>query len=137
MMKLSGAFMKRKFALVVSASMITTWSAMASPDEKSIDLTISNSAAVPVQILVSDLISGKTDEQKTVVERGKSTSSKAKLDAKGVADFFINVRFVDEKKGSNYRCLAFRGPVGDKGLKYNVTESFGKSVGGSGVGCRP
>jgi flavin-dependent dehydrogenase len=36
-----------------------------------------------------------------------------------------------------YHCLAFRGPVGDKGLKYDVNESFGKSVGGSGVGCRP
>jgi hypothetical protein len=132
-----GVFMRREFAFVLAASMVTTWSAMAAPDEKFIDLTMSNSATVPIQILVDDLISKKTDEQKTAVAVGKSTSSKAKLDAKGVADFFINVRFVDEKKGSYFRCLAFRGPVGDKGLKYNVTESFGKSVSGSGVGCRP
>ncbi len=129
--------MRRKFAFVLAASMVTMWSAMAAPDEKFINLTMSNSATVPIQILVNDLISGKTDEQRTVVAAGNSTSSKAKLDAKGVADFFINVRFVDEKKGSHYRCMAFRGPVGDKGLKYNVTKSFGKSVGGSGVGCRP
>ena len=129
--------MRRKFIFTLATSMVTTWSAMAAPDEKFIDLTMSNSAQVPIQILVRDLISGKTDEQNTVVAPGKSTSSKAKLDAKGIVDFFINVRFVDEKKGSYYRCLAFRGPVGDKGLKYNANELFGKSVGGSGVGCRP
>ena len=129
--------MRRKFTFILAASMVTTCSAMAAPDEKFINLTMSNSAKVPIQILVRDLISGKTDEQNAVVAPGKSTSSKAKLDAKGIADFFINVRFVDEKKGSSYRCLAFRGPVGDKGLKYNADESFGKSVGGAGVGCRP
>ncbi len=129
--------MRCKFTFVLAASMVATCAAMAAPDEKFINLTVSNSAAVPIQILVRDLISGKTDEQNAVVATGKSTSSKAKLDAKGIADFFINVRFVDEKKGSYYRCLAFRGPVGDRGLKYNANEFFGKSVGGSGVGCRP
>jgi hypothetical protein len=138
MMKLNGGpFVRRKFTFIFAASMVTTWSATAAPDEKSITLTMSNSAKVPIQILVRDLISGKTDEQNAVVAPGKSTSSKAKLDAKGIVDFFVNVRFVDEKKGSYYRCLAFRAPVGDKGLRYNVNESFGKSVGGSGVGCRP
>jgi hypothetical protein len=131
-----GSFMRRKFTFILAASMVATWSAIAAPDEKFINLTMSNSAKVPIQILVRDLISGKTDEQNAVVAPGKSTSSKAKLDSKGIADFFINVRFVDEKKGSYYHCLAFRGPVGDKGLKYDVNESFGKSVGGSGVGCR-
>jgi hypothetical protein len=129
--------MRREFTFVLAASMVTTWSAIAAADEKFINLTVSNSAKVPIQILVQDSISGKTDEQNAVVAPSKSTSSKAKLDAKGIADFFINVRFVDEKKGSSYRCLAFRGPVGDKGLKYDVNESFGKSVGGSGVGCKP
>ena len=128
--------MQREFTFILAALMVTTWSAMAAPDEKSINLSVSNSAKVPIQILVRDLVSGKTDEQNTVVVPGKSTSSKAKLDAKGIVDFFINVRFVDEKKGSYYHCQAFRGPVGDKGLKYDVNESFGKSVGGSGVGCR-
>jgi hypothetical protein len=127
--------MRRKFTSIRTASMVATWPAMAAPDEKFIDLTMSNSAKI--QILVRDLISGKTDEQNAVVAPGKSTSSKAKLDAKGIADFFINVHFADEKKGSYYRCLAFRGPVGDKGLKYDANESFGKSVVGSGVGCRP
>ena len=129
--------MRRKFTFILAASMVTTWHAMAAPDEKFVNLTMSNSAKVPIQILVRDLISGKTDEQNAVVAPGKSTSSKAKLDAKGVVDFFINIRFVDEKKGSFSRCLAFRGPVGDKGLKYNANESFGKSVGGSAVGCMP
>jgi hypothetical protein len=132
-----GEIMRRKFSFILAASMVATWSAMAAPDEKFINLTMSNSAKVSIQILVRDLISGKTDEQNAVVAPGKSTSSKAKLDAKGIADFFINVRFVDEKTGSYYHCIAFRGPVGDKGLKYNVSESFGKSVGGAGVGCRP
>ena len=129
--------MRRKFTFIFVASMVTTLSAMAAPNEKFINLTMSNSAKVPIQILVRDLISGKTDEQNGVVAPGKSTSSKARLDAKGIVDFFINVRFADEKKGSYYRCLAFRGPVGDKGLKYDANKSFGKSVGGSGVGCRP
>jgi hypothetical protein len=132
-----GPFMRLKSTFILAASMVTTWSAMAAANEKFINLTVSNSAKVPIQILVQDSISGKTDEQNAVVAPSKSASSKAKLDAKGIADFFINVRFVDEKKGSYYRCLAFRGPVGDKGLKYDVNESFGKSVGGSGVGCRP
>jgi hypothetical protein len=128
--------MRREFTFILAASMVTTWSAMAAPDEKFVNLAVSNSAKVPIQILVRDFISGKTDEQNTVVAPGKSTSSKAKLDAKGIVDFFINVRFVDEKKGSYYHCLAFRGPVGDKGLKYDVNESFGKSV-AAGAGCRP
>jgi integrase len=79
---------------------------MAAANEKFINLTVSNSAKVPIQILVQDSISGKTDAQNAVVAPSKSTSSKAKLDAKGIADFFINVRFVDEKKGLYYRCPA-------------------------------
>ena len=55
-----------------------------------------------------DLISGTTDEQDAVVAPGKSTSSKAKLDAKGIADFFM-MSASWTRKGSYYHCLAFQG----------------------------
>jgi len=37
--------MRRKFTFILAASMVTTWSAMAAPDEKFINLTVSNSAS--------------------------------------------------------------------------------------------
>ncbi len=79
--------MRCKFAFILAASMVATCAAMAAPDEKFINLTVSNSAAVPIQILVRDLISGKTDEQNAVVATGKSTSSKAKLEVRALPTF--------------------------------------------------
>ena len=104
--------MRCKFAFILAASMVARCAAMAAPDEKFINLTVSNSAAVPIQILVRDLISGQTDEQNAVVATGKTHPRRRSLMRRALPSFFINVRFVDAKKGSYYRCLAFRGQSG-------------------------
>ena len=134
--------MARKFALIIATSILATSAVTAlqsaRADVKPIKLRIHNAAKINIQIFVQDFVGKKSDEQKGVVAPEKETYSQAIPDAKGKVDFFIQVRFVDEKKGSYYRCLAIQtDPKGESELKYNVTETFGKAVGGAGVGCRP
>jgi hypothetical protein len=106
-------------------------------DVKAIKLKIHNSAKVDIQVFVMDFISNKPDEQKNAVKPGDATTSNVIRDAKGNVDFYIQIRFIDEKKGSYYRCLPVSTSAeGKSELAYSITESTGKSVGGSGVGCK-
>jgi hypothetical protein len=136
--------MTRKFALIpaslILAALANTLGAtqIAVADAKYIKLIMLNKAKVDIQVFVQDFVGKKSDEQKNAVPTGKDTASKAMRDAKGNVDFFIEVRYVDEKKGSKYRCLAVqtKEPPKDE-LKYSIDETFGKSVSGAGIGCRP
>jgi hypothetical protein len=86
---------------------------------------------------VQGFVGNKSDEQNNGVTPGGVTFSKAMPDAKGNIDFYIQIRFVDEKKGSFYRCLPVRtNAQGKSELPFDITESSSKSVGGAGIGCR-
>lgn len=133
--------MKRKFALILVTSIIATSAATSAWQlahaAGAIKLQIHNSAKVGIQIFVQDFIGKSHDEQNKVVQPGGGTGSNAISDAKGNVDFYIQVRFIDETKGSYYRCLPVQTDVkGRSELKYDVTKSFGKAVGGAGVGCK-